>query len=740
MKFVRHLIFGFLVVNGDAEMQEVKVGAGGFGSLEEARDHVRTLKKDGPVVVTVAPGIYGFEKAVVFGPEDGGTLEAPVTYRAEGEVIVDGSKVIPLGGAEVVTAEEELLRLAEVARGNVVKVPVEDAGLVRILRSASPVASLIMQDGELLRPSRFPNVGFAHAKELILADEGTRFQHDPVRGTREKPNGAIFTLREKPAGSWGQWKREVEAQERAISTGYICSQWYREVMPLHSVSEQGEIRFVTQSRYGLEEMVEKFQSRQAFMHLICEIDEPGEWYFDPKEEALYFWPVAEVTEKSRLAVAAGNGFLTVNGASHMRFEGFTVQGVVSGNMVEISRGEGNRVAGLTLRNSTAVAISLDGKNNEVHGCDVYDVTRLARVTGGRANEKEITAGGNVVANCHFYLNKLSGVAPTLGLSGTGNVVRNCLFHNLPGQALVFNGNDHLIAKNEFFNIGFEEGDGATIYSGAQFWGYGTRIEHNFLHHIMSTDGMMTRSGIMLDDHDSGREVIGNVFYKAGHGSLAINGGTGLKVEGNIFMEGNYGVWIRVIGDVKGRIANLAKFETGELKRGDKHDYVWRCEQVVGKEGWNKAPWTKYPTFAKVMNQPNERRFYPIEIGVKDTWGYGMHHELTYVHPQAPKDGVVFENTQELDPEVAFVNAEALDFRYAAGQGEGKPAIPFGEIGLYLDESRKNMPDPGRYRAAIADHYRGRRSSNLRAKYDFDGVNKTIYWNTGEVLERLPLKK
>lgn len=326
-------------------------------------------------------------------------------------------------------------------------------------------------------------------------------------------------------------------------------------------------------------------------------------------------------------------------------------------------------------------------------------------------------------------------------------------HNLPGQALVFRGNDHLIEKNEFFNIGFEEGDGATIYSGAQFWGYGTRIQHNFLHHIMSTDGIMTRSGIMLDDHDSGREVIENIFYKAGHGALAINGGTGHEVHGNIFMMGNYGVWIRVIGNVKQRIADLPKFATGELKRGDKHDYIWRCERVVGEDGWNKAPWTKYPTFAKVMNQPNELRFFPIENKVTNTLGFEMNESrtpehpkfssnsgLTFGHPAIPKGALTFENSRTINPVKVFTNPDKLDFKPRENAPAWMPEIPFENIGLQLDHSRKSMPDKFRYRPAVLKQFQGRPSCNRSAKYDFEKVNETIYWNSGALLKTLETRR
>lgn len=734
------------VVSTLAQVQTLRVGAGGYPTLEAARDDARTLDKGKPIVIEIDGGIYTFDRPLVLGTNDSGSQGSPVTYRAAvgKKVVFDGAIRIPTKGAMLVTDPTSLSRLSEPARGNVVSIPIQEPRLIKLLSSTSRVGVPLLLGEDLLTPARFPNVGFAHAKELLVEDEGTRWQTDPVRGTFDKPNGAVYTLRESPAGTWQQWVNEVQTKRRAICTGYLSAQWYRETKQLHSIDPlNGSIRFVDQTRYGLKEMVEKFQSRQSFMYLLCEIDRPGEWYFDVQESRLYLWPTQPITEASRLVVAAAGGFLRIDGASHVRIEGLTIQGVAKADaVIQIRRGEHNTIAGCTIRNSTANAINVAGRNNTVHGCDVYDVTGFARLSGGKASPDEITPGNNTISNCHFYLDKFKAVAPTVGISGVGQVFQNNLMHNLPGQAIVFRGNDHLIERNELFNIGFEEGDGAAIYTGAEFWGYGTRLKHNLLHHIMSTDGLMTRSGIMLDDHDSGREIIENIFYKTGHGSLAINGGTGLKVHRNVFMNGNFGVWVRIIGNVKGRMAMQAKFDAGELPRGDKHDYIWRCEQIVGEDGWNKEPWkSRYPVFAAVMKQTGEHgRFWPIENDVDGNLGHAMSKGLTYRHPMIKADRLVFKNTRQIDPKAIYTDPESLDFTYKVPRETWMPDIPFDRIGLYFDRYRQAMPDKARYRPMVSAYFRDRRSCDRSAKYDFDNVNQTIYWNSGALLKTVEMQR
>ena len=171
----------------------------------------------------------------------------------------------------------------------------------------------------------------------------------------------------------------------------------------------------------------------------------------------------------------------------------------------------------------------------------------------------------------------------------------------------------------------------------------------------------------------------------------------------------------------------AKFDSGELKRGDKHDYVWRCEQVVGENGWNTEPWnSKYPTFAKVMKQTGEHgRFWPIESDVDGNLGAYMSEELTYRHPAIPRDRLVFKNTKSIHLEKLFVGHEALDFRYKIKRKDWMPDIPFTEIGLFLGGYRREIPDKANYRRAVAEHYKDRRSCNRPAKYDFDQSSRTL---------------
>lgn len=74
---------------------------GPFATLQRAQQAVRALKQQGmnrPIEVIVAEGTYCLSEPLVFTPEDSGTAQNPITYRAQkaGRVILSGGR--PVGG------------------------------------------------------------------------------------------------------------------------------------------------------------------------------------------------------------------------------------------------------------------------------------------------------------------------------------------------------------------------------------------------------------------------------------------------------------------------------------------------------------------------------------------------------------------------------------------------------------------------------------------------------------------
>jgi hypothetical protein len=160
---------------------------------------------------------------------------------------------------------------------------------------------------------------------------------------------------------------------------------------------------------------------------------------------------------------------------------------------------------------------------------------------------------------------------------------------------------------------------------------------------------------------------------------------------------------------------------------------------LGEEGWNNEPWiSKYPLFAKVMNQ-KKMRWWPIECSITDNLFCGNEEGMQF-RDRWGKDGLqeideveyfTVSNNRDVTKDI-FVDAEQMDFRIRKS-AKAVSAIPYEKIGLYADEYRENVPDKATYRNAVKAKFQKRKSYGPDAKYDPAVINQLIYFNTGKLL-------
>jgi parallel beta-helix repeat protein len=140
-----------------------------------------------------------------------------------------------------------------------------------------------------------------------------------------------------------------------------------------------------------------------------------------------------------------------------------------------------------------------------------------------------------------------------------------LAHGLPhnlieqgnGLAILLEGNEHLIEKNELHHICMQASDCGAIYSGRDWSWRGNVIRNNYIHEIIgygmksldvTTNQVLYQSpdgarGVYLDDGASGFDVSGNIFENAGLMSLQIGGGRDNKIYNNYFLTNEYAIFI-----------------------------------------------------------------------------------------------------------------------------------------------------------------------------------------------------
>jgi hypothetical protein len=107
----------------------------------------------------------------------------------------------------------------------------------------------------------------------------------------------------------------IRTRTESEITGYLSYDWYRESHKIAAI-RRGAIRLLEYSRYGVLSSG-KMPRRLVVRNLLCELDQPGEWYFDGAEGTLFLWPFEPIRAKTNLGCWSGPSFAVLSGTSHV---------------------------------------------------------------------------------------------------------------------------------------------------------------------------------------------------------------------------------------------------------------------------------------------------------------------------------------------------------------------------------------------------------------------------------------
>ncbi|AUP80656.1 T9SS type A sorting domain-containing protein [Flavivirga eckloniae] len=699
-----------------------------------ARDKARST---GAKNIYIRGGRYYFDTTCTLDSQDNGISFSG--YQDE-RVIMDGSKFINPTGFEIVTANSLLGKLHDNAKGKVYSRIITDEEIKAFLEKDNSQISIDDKMGTL---ARFPNVGFAHMDRFSVIGETVNEQ-----GSVSDPKGPEFQLHETIDAA--KWNAELGRLRKMKAQGYYSADWFKEGSYVNSVSSSGTIKLQNGSRYGVQGGGTDIH-RLFFFNLLCELDEPGEWYYDSTDSRLYLWPLESITDNSAIGVWAGPQCFEIEDGQDITIEKMTIQNIGSGvngqgaiNVIGTSRNI--LIAGITFRYIavplTSVNLWHDVKDSKVLSCDFYDVSNNSRLYGGKISPTSVEYGNNTIENCHFtqvYSKDFYGKA--CGISGAGNIFKNNLIHNMNGQPVTHAGVDHIMELNEAFNVGIEEGDGGAFYTGATVWSFGNKIRHNFVHHIMSIPELLGRASFFSDDLDAGEEVYENITYKGGWESLKMNTGGGHTVSRNVVLEAYRG--IRNGDSNSGNYNSMVSFLTTNPTVNEKGNQFGRMLNTIGVSGWentvNADNWTdlvndfwyqRYPRMKELFEAYNTNNtIKPYATNYDDNMFYGNVVDIL--------GGTAETRTGNQDITLdIFENPSALNFKFKEPRPGYAPNIPFESIGLYLDAYRCAVPDKNEYRSNIKQRFDGQATHENDAVYDFNTINERLYYNSGAVVYKL----
>ncbi len=523
-----------------------------FATLEKARDAVRQSKSEGATVI-LRGGKYFRTESFTLTEQDSGRPGKPIVYRAypgEAVRIIGGRQLAATDFAPILPADPIWNRLDPSARGKCVR---SDA--VRRYGQQAPLRMELSVDGRLMPLARWPNEGFVHT---TTAANDITFGYDDPRPER--------------------WLDAPDAH----AVGYWCHGWSNQIVKIAKIDTAGKTITADKTPpYGI-----RAKKPYYVVNLVEEIDRPGEWYLDREAGNLYLWPPDDFDKGDILISTLDAPIIALKNASHVRIEALTVEMGV-GDGIAVSGGSDVMIERCTVRNMRGNGIEISGTNHGVAHCTLHGIGQTGvGVSGG--DRAKLTPGNNFVRHCtiHDFGRWQRTYAPAIRINGVGNIVANNRLYDAPHSAILFNGNEHRIERNEIYSVCYEVDDAGSVYAGRDWGLRGNVIENNFFHDIQShLTGSNGVHAVYLDDCASGITVAGNVFCRISGRAIMCGGGRDNTIDNNVIAR-----------------CGSAHFTDRRGKAWMDKDNSWKLLDKIKRYNYTRPPWSeRYPRLAHILD-------------------------------------------------------------------------------------------------------------------------------------------
>ena len=519
------------------EVRALRVRAKGRGATEHSG--VRVVLGEGRYEVGSALSLDGRDSDVIWQAAPGA------------EVRISGGRLID-AAPEPVTDAGLLKRLPEKARGKVVqydlaKLGVSDWGdcLYNHEDAVQRRVAGTWNQGEFIQGSHPPPKGDASAgrMELFVDDRPlsvARTPRDVVYHTDRLlgPVDARHTpTRSFPVSAvgWFTCREDLPAAWAAEPDPHVCGCWCRDWAEQH---QRVVYLDCAKKEMRLSEPYHQYTYRSGAeffaFNLLCELDEPGEWYVDRATAKLLVW-MPDAAPSHRVELSMAGRLVELAGATNVVFRGVTFE-ACRNSAVKMAGCEGCVLESCTVRNVGHHAlIAEDG-----HGCGVRD-SKLYGLGGGGAflvddNRLTLESSGHFAErnDIHDYGRWNRMYRPAVCLAGVGMRAVGNRIHDAPHAGILFFGCDLLMQSNEICRVCRESKDCGAIYSGRSWMLRGNRILDNSFHDIIGLRGAYTRT-IYLDDSMADTLIAGNRFERCTW--AVFNGGSRENViTNNVFID------------------------------------------------------------------------------------------------------------------------------------------------------------------------------------------------------------
>jgi len=545
-------------VRNNIRVQRMDSSKAVFSTLEEARDAIRKLKKIAPlpaggVTVWVESGDYWLPSTFELTEEDSGEKRAPVIYRPlpDADVRLRANYRVNAKLWKPLSAEAGRRAHPKVDRSKLVELDVSNLGLKRVKRFAPGkrftdqwhIIDLFANDRR--QPiSQWPNPkekignkgdagwvtmnGSKNASSFYFgiggapADRETSNQLD-LDGTRRTE----------------RWSNALASGHEIWLKGFWRTSWEPHTMLVAEInSRESWIRLAEQPPGGMGCKYSAVANKEPLwrvgsgkenwfaINLLEEIDQPGEWALDVKEQKIYYYPPAPIGSLEISIADRDSPVIRLKGASGIHLLGFKIDGGM-GHGVEIINGRENLIAGCVFTNVGDSSIRLEGGNqNIVQANDISEGGGWGIALHRLGDRGKLIHSETQIRNNHIHhVGRLAFREAIRIERCIGITLSNNLMHDLPKGAVRSDMmNDCLFEYNEVHNIALRESDTGAFYNYGGWSTYGNVWKYNFIHHVNRANGFYSDDGDSGDTYEKNivQGSINALHFGGGHNNLALN--------------------------------------------------------------------------------------------------------------------------------------------------------------------------------------------------------------------------
>ncbi len=489
---------------------------GPFRTVQRARDQIRSergLRLNHSYTVLLRGGIHELDSTLVFGPEDSGTQDLPVTYsayRGEAPVISGGKRVSGNWKRSSENPNIWQLYLPEVKQGS------------WYFRS-------LFVNGKRRNRARWPKQGYSRI-ESLLPGAIPKSRLDPV-----SKRGYVYGKGDVESN----WKNMTDIEVVTLS---MWTAPRRRIKTISSDSRQIIFANDVDWPFGY------WGLNWFYVENVYEKLGPGEWYLDRNSGKLSYWPLVGEDIDSLEFIAPKSSMDLVQckaGSKYLRFENmsFAYSDSLLNDTSDIYylRG-GNAIVlngeNITIENCHIIHIGGDGvvlypesTRNSIRSCVVDDLGGGGiKILGSYSK-----AFSNLIKNGGIVDHAARGIV----LVANNESINNEVCH-LPYIGIISEGENANVSHNHVHDVMEILSDGAGIYRCPDPGS--ASIDNNLVHDIGHTSvGKIGAYGIYLDDGAHDVFVENNIVYNTVSACLHLNHGHGNAIRNNIFafseMEG-----------------------------------------------------------------------------------------------------------------------------------------------------------------------------------------------------------